>query len=305
MVHTKEPELVDKVGLDAIAFLRFLRLLRWLFFSIALITCAVLIPINITQSIHNDPDATQRDGLSILTIRDVKGNWLFVHVGVTYLITVLIMVFVNYHWKQMVRLRQQWFRSPEYLQSFYARTLAVTRVPKKFQSDEGIAAIFQSVQVPYPTTSVHIGRKVGRLPELIEYHNDTVRKLEAVLVQYLNGGKIAKNRPVITIGGFMGCGGVKKDAIDFYTYVSPFLKPFHNHFNTLYLRAKLKRTEAAVEEYRTHIDTRKAENYGFASMAAVPYAHVVANLLRSKHPKGSTVTLAPNPRDIVSIFPLL
>jgi hypothetical protein len=66
------------------------------------------------------------------------------------------------------------------------------------------------------------------------------------------------------------------------------------------LRAKLKRTEAAIEEYRNQIDTRKAENYGFASMAAVPYAHIVARMLKSKHSKGTTVTLAPNPKDIAS-----
>lgn len=35
-------------------------------------------------------------------------------------------------------------------------------------------------------------------------------------------------------------------------------------------------------------------------MAAVPYAHIVANMLRHKHPKGATITLAPNPKDIVS-----
>ena len=117
----------------------------------------------------------------------------------------------------MIRLRRTWFRSPEYLQSFYARTLAVLHVPKKNQSDEGLRAIFESVKVPYPTTSVHIGRKVGRLPELIEYHNETVRQFEQVLVRYLKGGKLGKKRPIIRVGAFMGCGGVKMDAIDFYT----------------------------------------------------------------------------------------
>ena len=117
----------------------------------------------------------------------------------------------------MIKLRRTWFRSPEYLQSFYARTLAVLHVPKKNQSDEGLRAIFESVKVPYPTTSVHIGRKVGRLPELIEYHNETVRQFEQVLVRYLKGGKLGKKRPMIRVGAFMGCGGVKMDAIDFYT----------------------------------------------------------------------------------------
>lgn len=34
-------------------------------------------------------------------------------------------------------------------------------------------------------------------------------------------------------------------------------------------------------------------------MAAVPYAHIVANQLRNKHPKGTTISLAPNPKDII------
>lgn len=34
-------------------------------------------------------------------------------------------------------------------------------------------------------------------------------------------------------------------------------------------------------------------------MAAVAYAHIVANILRKKHPKGTDIALAPNPKDIV------
>lgn len=279
LLHSKEPDLLDKIGLDAVIFLRFLRLLRQLFTGITLLTCSVLIPINVTYNLKN-VNSESRDILSMLTIRDVEGNWLFIHVAVSYLLTFLLIFCVDIHWKAVVKLRHQWFRSPEYLQSFYARTLTVMRVPKAKQSDEGIRAIFQSVKVPYPTTSVHIGRKVGRLPELIELHNTTVRELEAVLVLYLKGGRIAKRRPMIRIGGFMGCGGVQKDAIDFYS-------------------AKLKRTEAAIEEYRAQFDTHKAENYGFASMGAVPYAHIVAHMLRNKHPKGTDIALAPNPKDII------
>jgi calcium permeable stress-gated cation channel len=65
---------------------------------------------------------------------------------------------------------------------------------------------------------------------------------------------------------------------------------------------KLRRTEHAVEAYRAQIDTHKAEKYGFASMAAVPYAHIVAQLLGKKRPKGTEISLAPNPKDIVSNF---
>jgi hypothetical protein len=34
-------------------------------------------------------------------------------------------------------------------------------------------------------------------------------------------------------------------------------------------------------------------------MAAVPYAHIVAHMLRDKHPKGTDIALAPNPKDIL------
>lgn len=279
LVRTKEPELLDKVGLDAVTFLRFIRMMRSLLATVALLCCVILLPIDVIYNLNHVP-STGRDILSMLTIRDVQGSYLFAHVAMTYLITAVVMAFVWKNWKVMLRLRQEWFRSPEYMQSFYARTLALMHVPKKYQSDEGIRAIFDSANAPYPTTSVHIGRKVGRLPELIEYHNTTVRELEQVLVTYLKGGRIAKERPTIRIGGFLGMGGVKKDAIDFYT-------------------AKLQRTEEAIENYRQQIDSRQAENYGFASMAAVPYAHIVANILRKKRLKGTDVSLAPNPKDII------
>jgi len=154
--------------------------------------------------------------------------------------------------------------------------------PRKMQNDKGIAELFAGLQVPYPATSVHIGRRVGRLPELIEFHNNTVRELEQVLVRYLKGGKLGKKRPTIRIGGFMGLGGETKDAIEWYT-------------------RKLARTEIGVKELREKSEVDTVENYGFASMAAVPYAHIVAQRLAGKHPKGTTITLAPNPRDIVGI----
>lgn len=70
--------------------------------------------------------------------------------------------------------------------------------------------------MPYPTTSVSIGRKVGLLPELVETHNRAVRELEAALVKYLKGGKIGHHRPTVSIGGFLGLGSSKTDAISYY-----------------------------------------------------------------------------------------
>jgi calcium permeable stress-gated cation channel len=64
---------------------------------------------------------------------------------------------------------------------------------------------------------------------------------------------------------------------------------------------RIKKAETAIEDWRSKIDLKKAENYGFASMAAVPYAHIVAKTLAGKTKQGAIIGLAPNPKDIVSI----
>ncbi len=163
-------------------------------------------------------DSRQTDILSILTIRDVKGSSLYATIAVSYLITALVIILVYIYWRKMVQLRKDWFRSPEYQNSFYARTLSITHVPKKLQSDKGINSILDTVKMPYPATAVHISRQVGVLPELIKYHNQTVRELEAILVKYLKSGKVGSKRPTIRVGGCCGIGGARKDAIEFYTY---------------------------------------------------------------------------------------
>lgn len=158
----------------------------------------------------------------------------------------------------------------------------ITNVAKRLQSDPALAAVLSEIQMPYPTTEVHIGRVVGALPDLVEKHSDLVRALERVLTRYLRDpNKLPEHRPSVRVGAKLGCiGGEKVDAIDYYT----------NQIN---------KVEAAVESWRERIAEKKPESYGFASLAAVPYAHAAARSLRTKKPKGLIIQLAPAPRDII------
>jgi calcium permeable stress-gated cation channel len=213
----KEPEIIDKVGLDAAAFLRFIRMMRTIFFLVALSGCAILIPIDVSYNLQH-VSSPERDNLSILTIRDVRGSYLWAHIIMVYIITATVIVVVRYHWSIMVDLRAQYFRSPEYVHSFDP-TLTVTHIPKASRSEEGIRALLDSVEIPYPITDVHIGRRLEDLPRLVKVHNDTIRKFEQKMVRYLKGGKFGKKRPTVRVGGFLGMGGEVRDAIDHYTCV--------------------------------------------------------------------------------------
>ncbi|KAA1119199.1 hypothetical protein PGT21_017621 [Puccinia graminis f. sp. tritici] len=280
-----ENELLAQIGLDAVVFLRFLRMCRWMCSLLAMLACALLIPCDVFYNLKimdkSQQLSTSSNTLAMVSISNVRGSWLYVHVVYGYLVTFIVLYVIYVNYKTVVRLRWEWFRSPEYQNSIYSRSIMMTHVGSKHMSDSGLQNLLSQLQIPYPTTAVHIGRRVGMLAFLIERHNQTVRDLEQVLVTYLKGGKISPNRPTIRIGkNFLGLGGRKVDAIDLYT-------------------AKIKQYELKIQAARDAISARKPENYGFASFAAVAYAHIVAKKLGAKRIKGVAFSLAPPPQDII------
>ena len=150
----------------------------------------------------------------------MHGARLYAHIGCVYIITLALMVLLYFHWIEMYRLRKQWFRSKEYQNAFYARTLLITDIPPKYRSEEGLWKIFQGMELKLQVTSVHIGKAVGMLPHLIEKHNQNVREFEIVLTRHMKKDSRGEKRPTIRIGGFCGFGGTRNDAIKHYTYVS-------------------------------------------------------------------------------------
>ena len=117
-IDKQESDLMIKIGLDGVVFLRFVRMFWQLFFSIALIVCGSLIPVNITYNLSYIPK-TNRDILSMLTIRDVSGNSLYVHIVVTYFITGLAILFTYINWMQVMNLHLQWIQRSLYNPSIH------------------------------------------------------------------------------------------------------------------------------------------------------------------------------------------
>ena len=275
--------------------------MRTVFLLVAFFDCAILIPTNISYNLKF-VDPSERDVLSMLTIRDIGGSFLWAHVAISYTNTAIVIIVVWFNWRAMVRLRKQYFLSPEYALSSNA-TLTVMHIPNAFQSDKGIKALFHSVQVPCLIDDVHIGRRVANLPDLIKVHNKTVREFEQILVRYLKGGKIGKKRPTIRVGGFLGIGGeLREDRLLHVRCLATLISYLRNLSHGRLNSERLKETEEAVKACRARIDTHVPENYGFVSMPAVPCAHIVAEQLEHQRPNGAKVIPTPNLDDIVSII---
>lgn len=279
-----EAEMLATAGLDAVVFLRFLRLCSLITTVLAAVLCAALIPIDVVYNLRYKPQqlASKSTALSVMTLAEMHGGFLYAHIAMSYVCCAVALVAIFDNYKYLVGLRWAYFRSEAYQRSFAARTLLLTNVGKPLQSDEALSKMLASIGLPYATTEVHIGRHVGMLTDLIEAHDDNVRKLERLLARYLrNSSHIPSKRPTIRVKKTVGMfGGRRVDAIDYHT-------------------TEISRLGAAVNQWRGRIGERRPESYGFASLASVPHAHAAARTLKGKKPYHIKTTLAPEPRDIL------
>ncbi|KAI0373932.1 hypothetical protein BV20DRAFT_1049372 [Pilatotrama ljubarskyi] len=185
LLYLDETKLVDEIGLDAVIYLRFLRMCRRLFTAVAILTCVVLLPFNITFNIaHVNPQA--RDVLSMLTIRDVEySDWIFAHIAVTYAITFLVIAFLADHLQEvdsLVESSQERRKGPALSN---ARTFMVTSIPVERQSDGGLHSLLNPPageestgwieKEAKATLGVCIGRRMDRLVNLLDEYDNTVR----------------------------------------------------------------------------------------------------------------------------------
>ncbi|KKK18863.1 hypothetical protein ARAM_002736 [Aspergillus rambellii] len=137
-----------------------------------------------------------------------------------------------------------------------------------------------------PTAAIprsSIGRNVKDLPKLIKEHDEMVRNLESVLAKYLkNPDRLPPNRPTMRPPrehrGENGNG--KVDSID-------------------YLTDRIQRLEEEIRYVRGSVDRRNAMPYGFLSWDRIEHAHAVAYMARKKHPRGTTIRLAPRPHELI------
>ncbi|KAB8291210.1 hypothetical protein EYC80_009897 [Monilinia laxa] len=282
VLKTTESELVSLIGLDATVFLRVLRMCRNIFLCITVVGCGILIPINMAKGQFG----STTDFVSRVTPVNVWGssNW-----GMTicaWLFDLIVVFFLWWNYRAVLNLRRTYFESADYQSSLHARTLMINDIPKTLRTDEGIGRVIDVVAPESSFARTVVARNVKELPELIEQHNQTVRDLEGYLARYLKDpANLPAKRPECTpskddpnFGSYVR--GQKLDAIE-------------------YLTARIKELEMEIKEVRSSVDNRNPLPYGFSSYEAIDEAHSIAFAARNKHPKGTTIVLAPRPNDII------
>jgi calcium permeable stress-gated cation channel len=122
IVKTREPYVVEKLGLDAAVFLRFTRMCRNLFLCMSIIGCGVMIPTNVASS---NNFGGKVPAFILMTPQNVFGRAMWAHVICAWIFDLMVMFFLWINYRAVAKLRRQYFESPEYQASLHARTLMV------------------------------------------------------------------------------------------------------------------------------------------------------------------------------------
>ncbi|GMK57068.1 hypothetical protein CspeluHIS016_0309080 [Cutaneotrichosporon spelunceum] len=305
VVRIKEHEMIQNIGMDATVFLRFVRMMVGIFAVVSVYGIGLMIMyILYNRNPANHISPADRQGLSILTSMNVWGPYIWVTLGVSYLITFTVMFFVWRNWQAVVMLRHHWFRSRRYASKVYARTLMITRVPKSYRSDEGLVHLMSQLKVDGikirdTFDCATIGRRLGDFPKLVHDHNEAVRDLERALSKYLKHNKMAPNRPTVRKGTFMGMGGTKHDSIDYYAKQVKYLRDKIDARREVI--DSLIRRERKASRQGKQVQRVEGESYGFMTFRTIAEAHRIARLHPGKVQElgGARIQLAPAPRDIL------
>ncbi|RMZ87731.1 hypothetical protein DV736_g5040, partial [Chaetothyriales sp. CBS 134916] len=274
-----EHVLMDKIGMDAVLFLRFTRMLRNLFALLAVIGLCIMIPVNVTKG----ADIKGGSGFTYMTPLFVFGNGLWAQVVVAWANNLIICYFLWHNYRRILSLRRAYFESSDYQNSLHARTLLLRDIAPPDRNDEGLLRITDQTNPTGVRPRVTIGRNVRILPDLIEEHEEAVRNLESVLAKYLkNPDRLPASRPMIKPKkGYQGATvNGKVDAID-------------------YLQSRIAKLETQISDVRDQVDKRDAESYGFATWDLIAQAHTVAFAAGNKRHQGSRIQLAPRPSDLI------
>ncbi|KAI9312584.1 hypothetical protein BX666DRAFT_1984491 [Dichotomocladium elegans] len=205
LTRVSDDFLIDRIGFDAVLFLRFVRMIRNLLAIMTLIGAGILMPINViaTQRTGDWPPVAWDLGLlSISSINLFAGKvsttnddrWYWAPILATWLFTVLLLIFLHRSSNDYLQMRRQFYKTPAYTLS--SRSLLLTNIPKYIQSNHDLKKwISTTCGIHLPVQQVYLGRSDSKLISLIELYKEAVENLEDAIAIYARDR--SGRRPVI------------------------------------------------------------------------------------------------------------
>ncbi|KAI9095569.1 hypothetical protein DFS34DRAFT_626429 [Phlyctochytrium arcticum] len=279
-LFTDENMLMDKIGLDAVMFLRFLRFCFHFFAGICILGIPLCIfhyfapridPISSTgdqaPNQRGNSTRTLSPELSALTMSNVraKSSWFWLHASLVYVFSIYAYYLLFRLWQDWINFRRQYFLSQEFKEGYHNRTLLLTNLNESIQNPQAVSEFISSLGLKHPIRQVVMGRDVKDLPKLVKEHEKETLQIEDALATYLKDPyRPASKRPTHRINKkLICCGGESVDSIS-------------------HCGKQLHQLEEEIYEFRSKGDEHFPPNASaFVSFNSITAAHSAASKLRS------------------------
>jgi len=206
VLSTGNAEFVQKCGLDAYFFLRYLRMLLKIFVPAAIVIIPILIPLNAVGGKGSDWALTHSDsanvtGLDQLAWGNVRpanyrrywGHWTLALCLIVYVCYIAFDELRNY-----IRMRQAYITSPQHRLRASATTVLVSSIPEKWCTVEALDGLYDVF--PGGLRNIWINRNFDELNEKVSRRDKLALTLEGAETDLIkkcskkNEEKIAKER---------------------------------------------------------------------------------------------------------------
>lgn len=198
----KDKEIINKCGLDAYFFLRYLQTLLVIFVPLACILIPVLLPLNYVQG-RGKGDILQAgdsasdipaglDTLAWGNVSPFKTSRYWAHL----ILAILVIIWVCYVFfaelRVYIRVRQDYLTSAEHRLRASATTVLVSAIPDKWLTIEALSGLYDVF--PGGIRNIWINRDYGPLLEKVRVRQDVVSMLESAETQLIRDCKRADNK---------------------------------------------------------------------------------------------------------------
>ncbi|KAF4467912.1 hypothetical protein FALBO_5216 [Fusarium albosuccineum] len=200
--HYSDREVIDKCGLDAYFFLRYLKTLLIIFIPICGVVTPILIPLNYVggrgQQIDvKDDDPTRNEttptGLDTLAWGNVSSKNSSRY-GAHLLMAILVVIWVCwvffFELRVYIKVRQDYLTSAEHRLRASATTVLVNSIPAKWLSEEALMGLFDVF--PGGIRNVWINRDLSTLLDKVKERNKIHLKLEQAETDLIKAAKKAQ-----------------------------------------------------------------------------------------------------------------
>ncbi|PGH12545.1 hypothetical protein AJ80_06706 [Polytolypa hystricis UAMH7299] len=197
---TSNSEFIQKCGLDAYFFLRYLRMLIKIFLPLSLVVLPVLLPLNkvggkdtnVVRGQGNETryNVTGLDQLAWGNVTPENTHRYWAHLVLAVVVIVYVCAIFFDELRGYIRLRQAYLTSPQHRLRASATTVLVTAIPGKWLSVEALDGLFDVF--PGGVRNIWINRNMDELNEKIKLRNKLALVLESAETELIKKCKKAQ-----------------------------------------------------------------------------------------------------------------